>query len=328
MEGLDILLIMSSPGEKFPEEMRDEPFLVFERADGERFHRLWYITTRARKAGEYSVFTVIAKNFSTIMESCEPAGYNFKIASYLDNLSGAFILENPAIEHEKGHVWKKPLWKELHPLEICLFLSRLVYPTATNLKYASRCIIQGNQLVRVMPARYYGWLTEAYLPVSQAKILGRRTWYTAEEISTLGKILGNFLERELPERLQRSLWSYVYGFSSDDLTVRWHFIAQAFQSMACINDYCVRQQFLHRIPKIAKDIGIELESKEVEKIWGYRNTVDHGRLIVKATEKELGLLEKAEEVIAKVIKQAFLDEKFALRWENEESLQKCFPVII
>lgn len=286
---------------------------------------LWYITPRLAK--EHLLWKVIWRNANTIMDACEPIGYRYRF-SRVYHPSGAFVFENPSIENDQDHMWRKPLWCNLHPLELCVFLSRLVYPTPANLRWAARCIVNHDMLVTVIPARYDGWFTEAYLAMPQKKISGRRTWYTPQEISVLRQILTSFRNRRLPERLRRSFWSYTYGFSCPNLTARWHFIAQSIQSLTVVSEHCSRQQFKQRLLELAKEARAEISMKEIERIWRYRNIVDHGNSVTEATDEDIALLEKTEMILTEVLRQALLDESFAARWQDEETLRRCYPVVI
>lgn len=178
------------------------------------------------------------------------------------------------------------------------------------------------ELISIAPQNYHGWATTAFLPIPEEEVAKQRSWFTIEEIALLRKLFEEYLNGKLPERLSGLLWFYELAFSTEIRTVRWLLISQALQAAVSTDSVKVRQQFVKRLPELAKGVGIAIEKKEIDNLWGYRNKVSHGGRLKEATPEELRLLQKAEEIIRSVIKKALLDVNFASIWGNEDVIRQ------
>lgn len=308
----DIIVLIQSPGEEITDEIPKEPIDIYKIGQ----QTLFYISIYADKTDF----------LEQVFKACEPAGLNYGVKRQYYP-SGAFVLDGIPIDSKYDYSWEeKPLWRGYHPLIICKSLSRLVHLTTVSLEYAARCFFEDEKLISIAPQNYCGWATTAFLPMCEEEAVKQRSWFTAEELETLKKLFMEYLNGKLPRRLSSLLWFYELAFSTDIRTVRWLFITQALQAAVSTDSMKVRQQFIKRLPELAKELGIPIKKKETEDIWGYRNKVSHGGRLREANPEEFQLLQKAEEIIRRSIKKSLLDASFASIWGNEDVIQQKWPV--
>ncbi len=310
----DVLLIIGSFQEDYNGTPK-EPLHIIDYQD----KKLFYITIEASEEASEFFFPG-----TEIMTACEPAGKNHTptIQFYP---SGYFVLKDI-----KNWCNESDWPDNLHPLLICLTLSRLIHPTAASTKYTARCVYDKDkehhdQFFRVIPFQFDNPWTEAYLPLpkSHNDNIKERTWFTKDEIQELGELFNSYLQNGIPERLAPLMWFYTFAYSANFRTVRWFYLTQCLQAILNTNDKYPRQQFIKRLPKLAEQVGIGLSKKDINDVWGYRCKVDHGGRFEKdASENELRQLFCIDQIIRKLRPETFIllaqeGTVFCRGWRND-----------
>ena len=232
----------------------------------------------------------------------------------------AFVRElQGEIENKQSMIWDHD-----ERLQLCLGLSRIVYPTNISFEFAARFIYEGEKLRNVIPGPVKEFGAKAWISRDDV-----RDWLSIDEAKELASVVEAFYRSEsmLPKRVKRALWYLEYAFRTEFLDVRWPLICTGLESLIHTDRQRSTMQFSRRVSLLADRMGIcDFTYERVKEAYNTRCTLVHGKLFRDMDPYQLDLYEKTENTLRLAIKKAILEPDFASTFSSEERIKAVYPV--
>lgn len=214
-------------------------------------------------------------------------------------------------------------WDRDNRLQICIALSRLVYPTPISFEYAARITYKSDGSIKIKPARVKGFRSEAYVASDD-----QRMWLTESDLQELRDLLAKWDAAHLPPRIKRALWHHEFAARTRELAVRWTLICTALEALVHTDRDKSTKQFTKRVSQLAKEVGIVPfdEKDDAGKMYELRSGISHGQGLASLKDQERTLYERMEHVLRKALMRAIRDQEFAKIFECDSEIRNRWPV--
>jgi hypothetical protein len=252
------------------------------------------------------------KTFQAILKGCTAPGVNME-KEHVDKREQiySFIDISPCFFKREG---------EIKRLIQCMALSRLVFPTSLSTDFY--CYIETEGARQKIYPRNSGLGTEAFHGEN-------RDFLTNKEMEDLKIVCESYWQHPLTGRLGNALWYHEYLSYIKHSSVRCSLAVTGLESLIHTCKGYSRKQFVDRIQQLSQAVGSgNLPEKDAEEMYEMRCGIVHGNSMGGVGEKKLPLLNKMEEVLRLSLRKSIIDPHFAAIFENEESIQRQWPVSI
>jgi len=249
----------------------------------------------------------------SIFSCCEPKGLSNAVRQYAQLYS--FVRYNaPA---------SPPLhWDSDERLQICMALSRLIYPTTISFEYSARISYEEDEIHDIIPGPVSGFGAHAYVTRENS-----RNWLTEAEGQETAALLSAYSRASLPERIRQALWYLEYAFRTHFMDVRWPLICMGFESLIHTDRYRSTKQFSFRVEKLALEVGkSDFPEQEADEAYTMRSKLVHGKLIRDMEDYKLEIYEALEDILRSVLKKAILYSSFADIFSSDATIRNKWPI--
>jgi hypothetical protein len=249
----------------------------------------------------------------SIFSCCEPKGLSNAVRQYAQLYS--FVRYN-APASPSLH------WDSDERLQICMALSRLIYPTTISFEYSARIIYEEDKIHDIIPGPVSGFGAHAYVSRENS-----RNWLTETEGEETAALLSAYSEASLPERIKQALWYLEYAFRTQDMDVRWPLICMGLESLIHTDKYRSTKQFSFRVEKLALEVGkSDFPEQKANEAYTMRSKLAHGQLIRNIEDYKLEPYEALEDILRCVLRKAILDSSFAEIYSSDEKIRNKWPI--
>lgn len=250
-----------------------------------------------------------------VFSACEPKGYNFNPQRQFGQLYSFIRVnapESPPLE-----------WDSDERLQLCIGLSRIIYPTTISFEYSSRVRYENNNILDIIPGPIAGFGAKTWITREE-----QRNWLTESEGEELSSLFQTYLKINLPKRVKGSLWYLEYAFRSYFVDLRWPLVCIGLEYLVHTDLYRSTKQFTVRAAKMAEEVGItSFNEDKAKEAYAMRSTLVHGQLLRELEEYNLELYEEIEGLLRTVIKKAIFDSAFAEIFSSDEKIREKWPII-
>jgi len=257
--------------------------------------------------------------WKAVLTACEPPGFSYDLPSLGPGQLYTLWNDNPA--DSTGFNWDPD-----QRLETAVVLSRLIHPTSIGFKYSARVIFDhANGIKQIIPGPVSG-LPHAYVITSTAP----RDWLTDNEVSVLRSLLADFYaisSANLPSRIQRALWNYVYAFEVRWIDIRWTVVATALESLVHTDRNRSTKQFIDRVTALANRVGVSFSLGDAERAYDLRSSLAHGQELGTGDDATTALYCRMEEVLRASVCLAIQDAAFRDIFRTDDQIRVAFPLL-
>lgn len=249
----------------------------------------------------------------SIFSSCEPKGASDATRQYAQ-LYSVVRYNAPA---------SPPLdWDSDERLQICMALSRLIYPTTISFEYSARIIYEDDKIHDIIPGPVSGFGAHAFVSRENS-----RNWLTEAEGNEIAILINTYFEADLPTKIRQALWYLEYAFRTYFMDVRWPLICMGLESLIHTDRHRSTKQFSFRVKKLASEVGkSDFPEQKADEAYIMRSKLVHGQLIRDIEEYKLELYEALEEILRGVLKKAILDSSFADIFSSDDKIRNRWPI--
>lgn len=251
-----------------------------------------------------------------VLDGCEPPGCWVKKPPRLYSQLYAFIREPaPTVP---SYTWDSDL-----RLQTCIALSRLIQPTSIGFEHAAQITYNPDGSVsEIIPGPIKGFGAEAYVANKNG-----RNWLTLNDLNVLKALLRHLPLSNLPQRVQRALWTHEYAARTFHASVRWTLISTALEALIHTDRLQSTLQFKKRVSLLASELGTcKFDETDADTAYDRRSRIAHGQGIASLDVKDLDLYRRMEKVLQQALVRAITDPNFAKVFATDEGIRTRWPL--
>jgi hypothetical protein len=254
-----------------------------------------------------------------IVEACNPRNFEMPIQDQQAH-TYAFVRRSrlPGEFHDFGGV---------EELAAVIALSRLICPTTMGLRWAARVSMIKGVAKRILAFQPRGIAVDAICPKAM-----ERDWLTQEDGNQLKRLMGYIATREpMHKRVHNAYWHHEYAIRTYYVDHRWVFVCTGLEALVHSSSAGTTAQFISRVARLAKQEGIDLSGQELAVAYSLRSELVHGGQFLsdqqaRLTAEQIGLYDRLEETLRRVVLRAFEDKSFAANFADSNSIDTFMPM--
>jgi hypothetical protein len=257
---------------------------------------------------------------ANIQRACEPA--NYKVDNYVrDRHLYAFIRDVPKNEPREVGVVSRD--EALIPLRTAVVLSRLVWPTSTGDRYCANIVPPAGTDPSILAVPIRGVCPDVFVGDDS------RDWLSPENgLELRGLMPWVFPSKKMHDRVHHAFWNHEQTMRTYYLDVRWNLVVSGLEALITVEKNHLRQQFVRRVGRLAKEFTISLSDPELHDAYTLRSKLAHAEGFLFALHTVLPpsehkpLHDKLETLLRVAVKKCLLDEVFGLRFADDSAVKE------